>query len=90
MCDDLNVPLETFAEEGGRNTDFERAHVAARKIAEILEENEATVNDMALIFKTAKKYMVVKGKYTMRNSFESFGKIIVPDNTHDGDGIGDK
>lgn len=70
-----------------REIDIRQIQAIAKKIASILAENEATVKDVKLIFKTAKSYMIVKEKFTMKHSFESFGKIVVPDNAHDGDGI---
>lgn len=73
-----------------RGIDLRQIQSTAKKIASILAENEATVKDVNLIFKTAKSYMIVKEKFTMKNSFESFGQIRVPDNSPNGDGIRDK
>ena len=65
---------------------YKQKYAVAMNIASILTKNEATVNDMNAIFDIVQNCMLVR----IKSPFESFGKIIVPDSTHDGDGIRDE
>ena len=66
--------------------DYNHMHVVAKKIASILAENEATVEDLAEIFKTVKGHLVVGVKNSQRFVF---GGIHLPNQACDDDGIGD-
>lgn len=66
----------------------EEAHKISKKMALILEENKATINDVDVIFQTTKSYLVVSAEYPGRCKY-LFGNYI-PDHANDGDRIGDE
>lgn len=69
--------------------DYRQTHVVAKRIASILAENEATVNDLTEIFKKVKDYLVVTVECVPPQRF-AFGGIKIPDITDDGDEIGNE
>lgn len=68
---------------------YRQTHVVAKRIASILAENEATINDLTEIFKKVKDYLLVTVECDPPNRY-AFGRIKVPDITDDGDEIGNE
>lgn len=67
--------------------DNKHERVVAKKVAAILAENEATVNDITEIFKLVRELLVVTVDETPRGYL--FG-IRIPDQACDDDGIWDE
>ena len=59
---------------------------AAKKIAVLLAESTATVDDMFDVFQQVREYLVVTPRIPEGKSYG----FTVPDQTRDDDGIGDK
>lgn len=66
---------------------YDQKREVAKKIAVLLEENTATVDDMFDVFQMVREYLVVSVHFP--DTGYSFG-MHIPDQTRDDDGIGDK